>query len=405
MSSKSQSKVVILGGGFAGLRVLYHLADKAQITLIDPRSMSLTKPDLPEVAFAGKPVDHARFALAPLASRHHAMFIQQSAMRIDPEAKVVVLSDGVQIPYDYLVIATGAVKDYDAIPGFREHGYSVCDDTEAPRLAQALARFSGGPIVTGAAQSYFSASSGAPSLSAPCEGPIGEVLFMLDRDLRKRNLREVSSITAFTPGKIFFEDVGDKVHAVIGPQLDRAGISVTAGLELVEIMADRVRFKDGTEMESALSIVIPPYRAASLIAESGLGDDQGYFLSDREMRHVVHHEIFSAGDASALSMPKLGHIAVHQADIVAASIRKALGEKFDVPEFAPEVFCIMNQGGPDATLILSDTLFGHDTDIAWSNPAAHMFKWSFDNYYYYTHGHMPPEVVQRPLVAALHRLV
>lgn len=404
MVSKTQPRIVILGGGFAGLRILHRLAGRAQITLVDSRPTSLAKPELPEVAFAGKPVDQTRFALAPIASRRHATFVLQRADRINPEGKVVVLEDGTTLDYDYLVVATGAVKDYDAIPGFREHGFSICDDTEAPRLAQALERFSGGPIVTGAAHSYFSASSGGPSLSAPCEGPIGEVIFMVDRELRRRKLRDAATIGVFTPADIFFEDVGTDVHAALGPQLDRAGITVTTGKDLAEILADRVRFSDGTEMESALSIIIPPYRAASIVADSGLGDDHGYFPSDRSMRHTEHPDIFSAGDVNALSMPKLGHIAILQADIVAATIRRELGDDIDVPEFSPEIFCIMNQGGSDATLILSDTLFGGDTDIAWSSPAAHLFKWSFDSYYSFTHGHMPPDAVQRPFVAALRRM-
>lgn len=103
------------------------------------------------------------------------------------------------------------------------------------------------------------------------------------------------------------------------------------------------------------------------------------------------------------SWGELGQIAILQADIAAAAIRRELSEDVDVPEFSPEIFCIMNQGGSDATLILSDTLFGGDTDIAWSSPAAHLFKWSFDSYYSFTHGHMPPEAVQRQFVAALRR--
>ncbi len=403
MVSKSQPQVVILGGGFAGLRVLYHLAGKAQITLVDSRPTSLAKPELPEVAFSGKPVDHTMFPLEPVVSGQHATFVQQRADRIDAAGKAVVLEDGTRIPYDYLVVATGAVKDYDAVKGFREFGYSVCDDVEAPRLAEALKRFSGGPIVTGAAHSYFSDTSGGPSLSAPCEGPIGEVIFMVDRQLRRRKLRDAATIEVFSPGDIFFEDVGEDVHAALAPQLEKAEIAVSTSKDLVEILADRVRFSDGTELESALTIIIPPYRAAPIIADSGLGDDHGYLPSDASMRHPDHPEIFGIGDSSALAMPKLGHIAILQADIAAAAIRRELGEEVDVPEFSPEIFCIMNQGGADATLILSDTLFGGETDIAWSSPAAHLFKWSFDSYYSFTHGHMPPEAVQRPFVAALRK--
>jgi sulfide:quinone oxidoreductase len=43
-------------------------------------------------------------------------------------------------------------------------------------------------------------------------------------------------------------------------------------------------------------------------------------------------------------MPKLGHIAVMQADIVVASLLNEVGQKVKNPEFKPEVLCIMNMG-------------------------------------------------------------
>jgi NADH dehydrogenase FAD-containing subunit len=70
--SSTRPKLVVLGGGFAGLRLLFHLHRIADITLVDPRPTSLAKPMLVEVALAGEPVEHSRFPLAPVAARHHA---------------------------------------------------------------------------------------------------------------------------------------------------------------------------------------------------------------------------------------------------------------------------------------------------------------------------------------------
>ncbi len=388
-----KKQVVIVGAGFAGLRMFYRLQQQKniEITLVEPRDGSLDRPVLPEVAFAGKSLHHALVPVRPIVERHGANYIQRSVEGIDAAKNALLFENGERLSYDYLMLAVGAHKDYDAIPGFREYGFSVCDDTEAPRLATAVRAFRGGPVIVGAAKSVWGNRVVVPNLAAPCEGPIGEIVFMLDRELRRRGLREASTITAFSPGAMFFDDVGPKVHAAIEPMLKTRGIEVVVAKELAAIERDRVRFVDGSSIESAFTIVIPPYVGNRAIAASGLGDERGFIPTDETMRHLDHENIFAAGDGTALSMPKLGHIAIAQADIAAAALVRALTGNGVVPPYRPEVFCIMNQGGADATLILSDTLFGGTRDITMSGPLAHAMKWAFDSYYFYTRGHMPPD--------------
>lgn len=394
-------RVIILGGGFAGLRLLYRLhaalRDRIELMLIDERGTSLAKPVLPEVAFAGIPVDHARFPLQPILERAGGTFIQATAEQIEAQAGVVVLADGRRLAYDYLVLAVGAVKDYDATPGFRAHGYSLCDDREAPRLHDALRQFSGGPVVIGSARSTWGTRVVVPPLAAPCEGPVAEAMFMLDTELRHRRLRDATTITVFSPGRIFFEDVGPRVHAAIEPLVHAQGIVVQTAKEVRQIAADHVEFVDGSTLPSALTVLLPVYAGNPLVTRSGLGDERGFVPTDQTMRHLDHAAIFAAGDGSALAMPKLGHIATQQADVAAAALVREITGEGEIPPLAPEVFCIANRGHVDATLILSNTLYGGSTDIAFSGPLAHLMKWGFDSYYFHTHGHLPPDGLQAAL--------
>jgi sulfide:quinone oxidoreductase len=393
--SATRPRLVILGGGFSGLRLLFHLHTLAEITLVDPRASSLAKPTLVEVALAGKPVEHARFPLAPVVTRHGARFVQDAATRIDPAARTVTLGGGETVHYDYLAVATGAIKDYEAITGLEQHGHSVCDDTHAPALWRALESFDGGPIVTGAAPSTWGSRVAVPALLAACEGPIGEVAFMAHHELLRRGVGH--SIAVFSPGEVFFEDVGDAVRGAIDPLLGKAGITVATAKSIVEVTADHVVFSDGTRIASALSIVIPPYAGPAVLRESGLGDEAGFLPVDETMTFLDDERIVGAGDATALSMPKLGHIAIHQADLAAATLRSQITGNGETPPYRPEVFCIMNRGGIEATLILSDTLFGGTRDIARSGPEAHLLKWSFDAWRFYTRGHLPPAMLQEGL--------
>lgn len=405
MSATPQTRIVILGGGFAGLRVLYRLHSAlyqhADIILVDPRPTTLQKPGMPDVAMAGKSVELFRHPLQPIADRADARFIQASAQYIEPGKQTVALSNGLVIPYDYLFLTMGIVKDYDAIDGFRNFAYSMCDDVEAPRLQQALRKFRGGPVVLGTAKTEWGHTVPIPHLDVACEGPMGEVTFMMDHSLRRLGLRDKSPITLFTPGKQFLEDVGNTVQHILQERMGVKNIHMLQNKVITGVSQEAVTFADGTTAASALSILIPPYAGPPVIKYSGLGDDKGFVPTDHVMRHLSFPNIFAAGDVNALTIPKLGHLAIIQADIAAATVIKELTSTGDVPLYKPEVFCIMYEGGSEATLILSDTMYGGHTDIALHGVSAHLMKWSFDSYYFYSHGHLPPDLVQAGLESVL----
>ncbi len=405
MAAKPRTQIIILGGGFAGLRVLYRLHNSlyhnADIVLIDPRATTLQKPSLPDVALAGKSIDLFRHKLQPIADRAGARFIQAAAQYIDAVKQTVALSNGLQLHYDYLFLTMGIVKDYEAIDGYRNFAYSICDDVEAPRLQEALKNFKGGPVVMGTAKTNWGHTVQIPHLDVACEGPMGEATFMLDHDLRRLNLREKSPITLFTPGQQFLEDVGPSVHHILHDRLALREVTTLCGKNIAAVTQDSAVFEDGTVLPSALTILIPPYAGPTVIKYSQLGDDKGFVPTDHTMRHLSAPNIFAAGDVNALTLPKLGHLAIIQADIAAATLIRELTNTGDIPLYKPEVFCIMNEGGSEATLILSDTMYGGRTDVALHGVSAHLMKWSFDSYYFYSHGHLPPDLVQAGLESVL----
>lgn len=389
-------KVVIAGAGFAGLHIFYKLrhliGKKIEITIIDPRSHSLLKPSLPEVAFEGAPISHSLVELKHIIESRGATFIQDKITKIEAKNNRLCLENSVDVLHDYLFITMGAVKDYDSIKGFREYGYSVCDDTQAQRLWERVKTFEGGKVVTGAAKSTWGTRVDAPPLKAPCEGPIGEIMFMLDYYLKNDKHLDNYTIDVFTPGEIFFEDVGDVPRNAVGKVMQEHNMPLHNNKVLKEIGKDFIAFEDGSQLPCDLAIVIPPYSAPQVLKDSeGIGDEKGFIPTDKQMRHLDFKNIFAAGDIAALAQPKLGHIAIIEGAIAAASLMSELGEDVAIPPHDLEVFCIMNMGGHEATLIESNVLYGGKTDIAYKSPIAKMMKWSFDNYLYYNKGHMPPD--------------
>ncbi|HHB79443.1 MAG TPA: sulfide-quinone oxidoreductase [Saprospiraceae bacterium] len=389
-----KTKIIILGGGFAGLRAYYRLNEydgNLDIKVIDKRSQLLEKPSLPEVAFSGKPVNSVLIDLQPAVEHKKGQFIHAEVTKIDPDAKTVTLSTQVILPYDYLIIASGAIKDYDAIDGFRQYGYSMCDEIQATKLWKALQDFKGGNVVIGTAKSTFGHQVKAPNLAAPCEGPVGEAMFMIDHDLKERSIRDKSTISVFSPGKIFFEDVGDHVREKVGKIMKKHAISLSTDKVVIKITSDALFFEDGDKVPCDLAIIIPPYTALPLFKDCGLGDDAGFIPTDETMKHLSYDSIYAIGDINALAQPKLGHIAVHQADIAVSAILAKIKGEGEIIKYEPSVFCIMNMGGQDAILIYSDNLYAGKNDLAFHSPLSRMMKWSFDSYYYFSQGHMFPD--------------
>src|SRR5215470_15122945 len=115
-------RVVILGGGFGGLQAAKALRDApVDVTLVDRRNHHLFQPLLYQVATAAlNPSDIATPIRRILRRQRNAKVILGEATAIDLPGKRVLLRDGA-VPYDFLVIATGATHAYFGHPEWEQN--------------------------------------------------------------------------------------------------------------------------------------------------------------------------------------------------------------------------------------------------------------------------------------------
>ena len=112
--SPRRPRVVIVGGGFAGLHAAKGLARlPVDVTVVDRRNHHTFQPLLYQVALAVlSPADIAQPIRTILRHQRNTDVLMDEVVGIDTSARQVALSSGARLPYDYLVLATGATHSY-----------------------------------------------------------------------------------------------------------------------------------------------------------------------------------------------------------------------------------------------------------------------------------------------------
>ncbi len=155
----ANNKVLLLGGNFAGLTaalsVKHELRDDVDVTVVSKSDRFLFNPSLIWVPFGKRKTRDIVFPLRRTFERHGVDFVHGEATKIDLAVQQVETSRGTY-DYDYLVIATGYLNEFDVVPGLGPGGnaYSITHLDGAVDAAEGWARFLNdpGPIVVGATQ-------------------------------------------------------------------------------------------------------------------------------------------------------------------------------------------------------------------------------------------------------------
>ena len=180
-------RVVVVGGGFAGLSAGKALADMAvDVTLIDRRNHHTFQPLLYQVALAVlSPADIAQPIRSILRKHQNTEVLMDEVVTIEPEHHRVLLRSGAQIEYDYLVLATGSTHSYFGKDEWAQHApglKTVEDATEIRRrvlLAFELAERQMVETRLPTRRSTSSSSAAAPpALNSPAPSATSPKLYM-----------------------------------------------------------------------------------------------------------------------------------------------------------------------------------------------------------------------------------
>ncbi len=368
------ARVVVLGGGVGGTLAANllkkELRGEATVTVVDATGMHVYQPGFLYVALGqADALWLARDERGLL--RKDVELVIDHAVKIDPQRQVVTLARGGDLPYDYLVLSTGSRLDRDGVPGYDgTHDFYSLDG--ALRLREELRRFKGGRIKVGVA--------GIPYKCPPA--PV-EFVLMLEEYLRKRGIREKSSVTLLSPlNRAFTIESASKL---VQPIFDERGIELTTffNVESVDAAKGTVSSLEGETAEYDLLVLVPPHRGQDVIAASGLGDAGGWVPTDRDtLQHKQYERIFAIGDATDLPISKSGSTAHFEAPVVASRIASFVRGTAPKTAYGGRVMCFLETGNGRATSLRFD--YTHPPVPPAPSRMWHLAKWIFNRAYWVT---------------------
>ena len=369
------ARIVVLGGGVGGTLAANllskDLGEEAEITVVDPTGMHLYQPGFLYVALGqanGRWLARDERTLL----RKDVELAVAAAERIDPSKGVVHLERGGTLPYDHLVISTGARLVPDRVPGLVEGSHDFYSLDGALRLREALRTFRGGRVLVGIA--------GIPYKCPPA--PV-EFVLMLEEYLRRRGVRDRSEVRLLSPlNRAFTIESASKL---VQPIMERRGIGLDTffNVESVDAPAGLVLSLEGEKAEYDLLVLVPPHRGQGVIEASGLGDAGGWIPTDpTTLEHKEHERIYAIGDATDLPISKSGSTAHFEAPVVASRIASKIRGTAPEAAYGGRVMCFLETGGRKATALRFD--YEHPPTPPKPSRRWHAAKWLFNRLYWHT---------------------
>jgi len=323
---KTHHKILIIGGGTAGITVAARLARKitgGDIAIIEPSDKHYYQPMWTLVGggiFPKKRSEHEEAGLIP----KDVTWIRDAVTAFEPDGNRVHTRDGKSVTYDWLVVAPGIQINWNKIPGLAEsigtkgvcsnYSYKYVDYTW-----ETLRNFKSGTAL-------FTHPSGA----IKCGGAPQKILYLAEDWLRRQGLRGQTEVVFMTALPELF--AVEKYCKTLDKHVADRGIKTAFKQNLIELRPDtkeavfeNLETKEQSTVRYDMIHVTPPMGSPDFVKSSALANADGWVEVDKfTLRHPRFPNVFSLGDASNLPTSKTGAAIRKQAPVLAGNLLAAM---------------------------------------------------------------------------------
>jgi len=349
-----QHRLVILGGGFAGLYAAQALKRAPlDITLIDRHNYHLFQPLLYQVATGSlSPGEIAAPIRAVLSNQRNVRVLLGEAVDIDPGSKQIVLKDGAAIPYDSLIVATGSQGSYFGHDEWKSWapGLKTIEDATMIRhkilLAFEAAERTEDPVERCNWLTFVIVGAGPTGVELA--GALSEIA----NETLKHDFRSISSKDA----RIIIVDGGQRALATYPEdlskraekQLTRLGARVRTGVMVTGVDEDGVTLKTASGVERiashtviwAAGVAVTEFARTLAKRTNAETDRAGHIKVAPDLTVPNFPDIYIVGDLALVNgkdgkpLPGVAQVAMQTGSYAARAIERKAAGKEALPPFS-----------------------------------------------------------------------
>ena len=337
-------RVLILGGGFAGIGAARGLKDApVEVVLVDKHDYHTFQPLLYQVATDLLETGSVGHALRDLFHDQPNVAVHQDGVTtIDLEKREVQFGEIAPISYDYLVLALGATVNFFGAEGANEHSFPMYTLADAVRLKDhVLERWE----ATDRDPSL--ADDGALNVVVVGGGPTGVESVGALAELYRSNFssdypglpQEMAQLVLVEASPALFGMFKQDIRDYTERTLEKLGVEVMLGEIVASVAPTRVTLKSGKVLNAHTLVWGAGLQAAPIVESLGLELQRGNRIPvEPDLSLKEHPEVFAVGDIAWITdsktnevLPQLGSVALQAGECAGENIARRVAAKATKP--------------------------------------------------------------------------
>lgn len=318
---ENKKKILILGGGFGGIKAALELglAGQFEVSLLSDNDNFRYYPTLYHAATGGR-LSASQISLKEIFAGRSIRFIKDKAETIDRSKKTLKTASGKSYEYDVLIIALGVVTNYFGIKGLREYAYGIKSIEEATRLRDHLHTLL---LDEGKPDLNYVVIGGGPTgveLAGALPGYLKEI--MKRHGIKKRSIH----VDLVEAAPRLMPRMSEKYSRRVARRLRRLGVRLYLAKTVSAETADELDITDDHPIKSHTVVWTAGVTNHPFFKDNNFRlNERGKVVVDDYLQ--AEQDIFVIGDNADTKFSGMAQTALFDAEFVAANLKREVTGK------------------------------------------------------------------------------